>query len=188
MNDLEEKAPRSVSARGADEQRVMTKHMSDETLEPMVLPVTEEEVQSLLNGIARRMGVDELSLDENGVVSLVVDRSLEVNLFFASYIGAFVASTPFVEAGAVTLSVLQRLAGLNLNWNDVGGGAFSIPPECPYLTYSKLIPLVAGDVDTLDQEIAAFGFTVIQIDQFIQAVGIEQMPGLPGDDEIHIAS
>ena len=162
--------------------------MSDETLDPMVPPVTQQEVQALLTAIAQRMELDDLSLDENGSVSLIVDHSLEVHLFFASYIGAFITSTPFVDARSVTLSVLKRLSALNLDWNDVGGGAFSIPPECPYLTYSKLIPLTAGDVDGLDRELAVFGFTVLQIDQFIQAVGVEQAPGRPGEDEVHIVS
>ena len=162
--------------------------MSDEILDPAAPPITEEEVQALLNGIAQRMELDELSLDENGAVPLVVDQRLEVHLFFASYIGAFIASTPFLDARSVTLSLLNRLSALNLDWNSAGGGTFSIPPESPYLTYSKLIPLVAGDVDGLDRELAMFGFTVLQIDQFVQAVGIEETPGWPGEGEVHIAS
>lgn len=116
--------------------------------------LTREQVDEIIRGLGKIVGLDDLALDEHGVAELTVDDALELSLIHLKNYPGIIAAVAMPEGAEDNPAILRKLLQVNMSWSLTQGGSFVFVP--PRLALCRLIPLTAGDSAVLDQELATF--------------------------------
>lgn len=116
--------------------------------------LNREQVDEIVAGLGKIIGVDDLALDESGVAELVVDEDIELSLIHLPHFPGIVAAIPMPEGAENDGQLLRKLLQANMSWAMTQGGSFAFVP--PRVALGRLIPLTQTDSERLDRELAAF--------------------------------
>lgn len=155
---------------------------------------SREDVQAVLDRLARHIGLDAISLDATGSVDLEVDNSLEVSLIHLSHFPGVMVAVPIPVDRSTRAAVLRKLLQANLESHAMQGGSFCLSPDGETLMLCRMIVFMDGDVKRIDRELALFADTAVRwrsaIEDYVQthsdsAHSREQQPG-PVSDRIRV--
>lgn len=116
--------------------------------------LSREEVNKILHGLGEIIGIEDLALDEHGVVELTIDDTLEVSLIHLQNFPGIVVAIAMPKGSEESAAVLRKLLQVNMSWSLTQGGSFVYVP--PQVALCRLIPLTSGDSARLDRELATF--------------------------------
>ena len=116
--------------------------------------LNREDVDEIVRGLGKIVGIDDLALDESGVAELVVDDDIELSLLHLPTLPGIVAAVCMPDGAENNDALLRRLLQSNMSWALTQGGCFAYVP--PRLALCRLIPLAPSDSERLDRELAAF--------------------------------
>ena len=111
---------------------------------------TREDYDNFLSDVRKASGVEALTPDESGLVSVRVDDAYNVNLQFVEATGKVLC---FVEVATLppdaSRMVYRDLLVGGLFGKDTAGGYFAVEPETEVVVYNYFFDLAAaaGDVD-----------------------------------------
>jgi hypothetical protein len=137
------------SAPSSDQIEAALQHMGEAKL-------TRDDVQKILNQFAKHIGLEALPLDKDGSVQITIDDSIELSLVHLPHFPGVVAASPLPQKAAKNSDILRRLLQANMSWSNTHGGCFAILPPQNELMLCRLTSLVTGNIEVLDQELAAF--------------------------------
>lgn len=119
--------------------------------------VERDDVNEFLQDFGAFTGSDDdLTLDEQGLVSLTVDGEIEVMLAHLPHFPGIVALVEFNEELLKDPAVLRRALKANISWEQTHGGCFAVLPPTKQLMLCRLIGLVDRDLERIDDELGAF--------------------------------
>ena len=110
--------------------------------------VSKEDYLKFMSEVRKVSGVDTLTPDETGLVSIRVDDAYNVNLQFVEATGKILC---FVEVTALppdaSKAVYRDLLVGGLFGRDTGGGYFAVEPETETVVYNYFFDLEAAAKD-----------------------------------------
>ncbi len=110
--------------------------------------VSKEDYLKFMSEVRKVSGVDTLTPDETGLVSIRVDDAYNVNLQFVEATGKILC---FVEVTALppdaSKAVYRDLLVGGLFGRDTGGGYFAVEPETETVVYNYFFDLKAAAKD-----------------------------------------
>ncbi len=110
--------------------------------------VSKEDYLKFMSEVRKVSGVDTLTPDETGLVSIRVDDAYNVNLQFVEATGKILC---FVEVTALppdaSKAVYRDLLVGGLFGRDTGGGYFAVEPETETVVYNYFFDLEAATKD-----------------------------------------
>ena len=113
--------------------------------------VSKEDYLKFMSEVRKVSGVDTLTPDETGLVSIRVDDAYNVNLQFVEATGKILC---FVEVTALppdaSKAVYRDLLVGGLFGRDTGGGYFALEPETETVVYNYFFDLEAAAKDVED--------------------------------------
>ena len=113
--------------------------------------VSKEDYLKFMSEVRKVSGVDTLTPDETGLVSIRVDDAYNVNLQFVEATGKILC---FVEVTALppdaSKAVYRDLLVGGLFGRDTGGGYFAVEPETETVVYNYFFDLEAAARDVED--------------------------------------
>ena len=113
--------------------------------------VSKEDYLKFMSEVRKVSGVDTLTPDETGLVSIRVDDAYNVNLQFVEATGKILC---FVEVTALppdaSKAVYRDLLVGGLFGRDTGGGYFAVEPETETVVYNYFFDLEAAAKDVED--------------------------------------
>lgn len=116
--------------------------------------LSREDVNDVVHGLGEIIGIEDLALDEQGVVELIIDDDVELSLIHLSNLPGIVAAAPMPEGTERNPRVLRKVLQTNMSWATTQGGSFVFVP--PRLALCRLVPLSSRDSSRLDRELAMF--------------------------------
>ena len=112
---------------------------------------SKEDYLKFMSEVRKVSGVDTLTPDETGLVSIRVDDAYNVNLQFVEATGKILC---FVEVTALppdaSKAVYRDLLVGGLFGRDTGGGYFAVEPETETVVYNYFFDLEAAAKDVED--------------------------------------
>ena len=113
--------------------------------------VSKEDYLKFMSEVRKVSGVDTLTPDETGLVSIRVDDAYNVNLQFVEATGKVLC---FVEVATLpsdaSKAVYRDLLVGGLFGKDTGGGYFAVEPETETVVYNYFFDLEAAAKDVED--------------------------------------
>ena len=116
----------------------------------------QEVLNTLLQELGKRVGIDGLATDDKGVCTLSIDEHLllnflanpkDGNLIIWCVVGE-VPSVDYLNNRAETLTTLLRT---NLFWQETGGATLSMMPDSDDIILANRYPLLDIDAEQLQQ-------------------------------------
>lgn len=91
-------------------------------------PQSRAEMQRVVAGLGRHLGLQGLGLNEDGVAQLRIDGEIDVLLAHYPHLPGLVAAIPIPEVDADDPAHLRLLLQANISWQLTQGGIFSTVP------------------------------------------------------------
>jgi len=120
------------------------------------IKVTREDVVVVLGDLAKRLGMDSLTLGDNNAAELVVDDEVGLSLVYLEHFPGIVAAIPLPGEQARSPEVLLRLLRANMSWALTQGGTFAMLPGHKEPMLCRLFASLERDAKRLEQELAQF--------------------------------
>ena len=120
---------------------------------------TKDDYTKFLSDVRRASGIESLTPDESGLVSVRVDDAYNVNLQFVEATGKVLC---FVEVATLppdaSKSVYRDLLVGGLFGKDTAGGYFAVEPESESVVYNYFF-----DLEEAAQDVEEFLYTIEKI-------------------------
>ena len=130
--------------------------LEDELQQLRDLRLTREDVDTLLDELGQRIGIEALKLNPQGVADLVFHDQLPLSLVYLEHLSGVVAAVPLTQLDADDPVALTQLLQANMNWAQTQGGSFGMIPGHPEPMLLRLFVPRPGDAQRLEQQLAAF--------------------------------
>lgn len=118
------------------------------------MQLSREDVNELIAGVGKIIGIDALQIDDQGMVELIVDDHLELSLIHLNHMPGVVVTAAMPPEAEQHPGVLRQLLQANMFWRLTQGGCFIFVP--PRVALCRLIPVTPADPQGLDEELGAF--------------------------------
>jgi hypothetical protein len=120
------------------------------------IQVTREDVDAVLTDLAKRLGMESLTLDENNAADLVIDDAVDLSLLYLDHFPGLMAAMPLPQENGCMPARLLRLLQANMSWAMTHGGTFAMLPGQKDPVLCRLFVLLDRDAERLEQELARF--------------------------------